>query len=124
MARTKAHAPAKTRLYSPRVFSKRTKQRFLAERTAELIRGLHREPSYPERIIIARCVAIEWDLRRTDFMLDQGSEPSGHMLRARLAGENRLRLDLAALGIRPGAPPQPSLADLVADMRHRKGAAA
>jgi hypothetical protein len=63
---------------------------------------------------IARAVAVEWDLRRTDAKLDAGEEPSGHMLRARLAAENRLRLDLAALGLKPTTPPQLTLAEILA----------
>jgi hypothetical protein len=109
-------------VYAPRRFNERSKQRFAANRRTELSRHLGRDPSYPERIIIARVIAIEWDLRRTDAMIDDGVEPSGHLLRARLAAENRLRLDLASLGMAPRKPPQPSLAEIVA--RHRSGVAA
>jgi hypothetical protein len=92
-----------TRLYTPRIFNRTTKPRFVRDRTAALIRHLGRVPSYPERIIIARIVAIEWDLRRTDAKLDEGKELSGHDIRGRLAAETRLRLDLVALGLHPGA---------------------
>jgi hypothetical protein len=109
---TNVQAPAKARFYKPRTYTKRTRLRFERDRTVELIRHLGREPSYPERIIIARCVGIEWELRRLDAKIDSGDELSGHALRARLAGENRLRLDLQALGLRPAAAKPPTLADL------------
>jgi hypothetical protein len=116
-------APAKSRFYKPRTYTKRTRLRFERDRTAELIRHLGREPSYPERIIIARCVGIEWELRRLDAKIDAGDELSGHALRARLAGENRLRLDLRELGMRPAAPKAPmTLADLRAEANRRPAA--
>jgi hypothetical protein len=37
-------------------------------------------------------------------MIDAGYEPSGHMIRGRLAAETRLRLDLRELGLAPAAP--------------------
>jgi hypothetical protein len=112
------------RLYSPRRFNKQSRARFTANRTAELIRHLGREPSYPERIIIARVVAIEFDLRRYDAALDRGEELSGHALRARLAAETRLRLDLAALGTQPAKPKGPSLAEHMARLAAEAEAAA
>jgi hypothetical protein len=101
-------------LYAPRRFNKRSRQRFSADRTAELIRHLGREPSYVERILISRIIAVEFDLRRIDAKLDAGDELSGHDMRARLAAENRLRLDLQALGMKPTAPTAPSLQDYLA----------
>jgi hypothetical protein len=55
-----------SRLYRPRIFNRTTKSRFLRDRTAALIEHFGREPSYPEQIMIARAVAIEWELRRLD----------------------------------------------------------
>jgi hypothetical protein len=116
-------APAKSRFYKPRTYTKRTRLRFERDRTGELIRHLGREPSYPERIIIARCVGIEWDLRRLDAKIDAGDELSGHALRARLAGENRLRLDLQVLGMRPAAAkPLDPLEAIQAHIARRRGA--
>jgi hypothetical protein len=100
--------------YRPRCFNKRSRQRFERDRVAELTRGLGREPSYAERILISRIVAVEWDLRRIDAKLDAGDELSGHMMRARLAAENRLRLDLRELGLKPTPPKAPSLAEVLA----------
>jgi hypothetical protein len=105
---------ASGRLYRPRRFNKQSKQRFERNRLGELVRHLGREPSYPEKIILSRVVAIEWDLVRTDSRLDAVEEPSGHLLRARLASETRLRLDLAALGLKPTAPPKMTLDDYLA----------
>jgi hypothetical protein len=97
--------------YAPKIYNKRSRQRFARDRTAQLIRHLGRPPSYPERILISRIVAVEWDLKRLDARLDDGEELSGHAMRARLAGENRLRLDLRELGLQPAAAPAPSFDD-------------
>jgi hypothetical protein len=108
------------RLYAPRSFNRRSRQRFSAARTTELVRHLARPPSFPERIIISRVIAIEFELRKYDDAIADGVELSGHALRARLAAENRLRLDLAALGLQPatksdpGAPLREHLARLAA----------
>jgi hypothetical protein len=96
--------------YRPQVYNKRSKQRFERDRTRQLIRHLDREPSYPERILISRIVAVEWDLRRIDARLDAGQEISGHAMRARLAGETRLRLDLRELGLAPSGASDPRAA--------------
>jgi len=101
------------RLYRPRRFNRQSKQRFEKNRIDELVRHLGREPSYPEKILISRVVAIEWDLRRLDSKLDAGNELSGHDIRGRLAAETRLRLDLQALGMRPAAARAPSLSELM-----------
>jgi len=112
------------RLYTPRRFNKQSKQRFERNRLGELLRHLGRDPSYPEKIILARIVAIEWELRRTDAILDAGAEPSGHMLRGRLAAETRLRLDLKAIGMQPATPRGPTLAEHLARHYPSKGAVA
>jgi hypothetical protein len=101
--RKPAQARASTRLFEPRTFSRRTRQRFARNREAELLRSLGREPSYPERILISRIIRVEWELLRTDAKLDEGKELSGHDIRGRLAAETRLRLDLRELGLQPAA---------------------
>jgi hypothetical protein len=74
--------------------------------------------------LIARTIANEWDLRRLDHRLDVGEELSGHAARLRLALENRLRLDLQALGLQPIPPPSPSLDEHIARLpRHGSDAA-
>jgi hypothetical protein len=95
------------RLYSPRAFNRRSRQRFSAARTEELVRHLARPPSFPERIIISRVIAIEFELRKYDDAIADGVELSGHALRARLAAENRLRLDLRELGLAPASANEP-----------------
>jgi hypothetical protein len=102
---------AKRRLYSPRKFTARTKARFGVDRTAELVGHLGRAPSYPEQLIIDRIINLEWWLRRLDARLDAGEELSGHAIRARLAAETRLRLDLAALSPAIVAPAGRTMAD-------------
>lgn len=61
-------------LFQPRTFNKRTRQRFVYDRMCELIAHLGRDPSYPERILIGRIAANEWDLRKLDARLDDGEE--------------------------------------------------
>lgn len=65
-------------------------------------------------ILICRVVSNEWDLRRLDHRLDHGEELSGHAARLRLALENRLRLDLRELGLKPVASAAPSLSEYLA----------
>jgi hypothetical protein len=101
-------------LYAPRRFNKRSRQRFAANRTAELIRHLGREPSYVERIVIARIIAIEFWVRSIDAKLDRGEDLNGHDIRGRLAAENWLRLDLRELGLRPAAARAPTLSEVFA----------
>ncbi len=104
-------------LISPRTFNKRSRQRFTANRIAALTRHLGREPSYAEQILICRIVQLEWQLRRQDAQIDEGRELSGHAMRARLAAENRLRLDLRELGLKGAQPPEPSLDAYLASKR-------
>jgi hypothetical protein len=87
--------------YRPRIHNRISRARFRRDRTDQLVAHLGREPSYPEQILISRIVAVEWDLTRIDAKLDAGKELSGHDMRARLAAENRLRLDLRELGLKP-----------------------
>lgn len=110
--RTSEHRTTNGGLFTPRTFSRRTRQRFAVDRRRELVRHLGRDPSYPELIIISRIIAVEWELHRLDARIDAGEELSGHAMRARLAAENRLRLDLRELGLRPAAAQPPSLAEV------------
>ena len=105
------------RLREPRVFNRRARRRFEAERLVALTAHLGRAPSYAERLLIGRLLAIEWELRRQDAKIEAGEELSGHALRARLAAENRLRLDLQALGLQPAASRAPTPAASLAAAR-------
>lgn len=87
--------------WQPKVFNKESRRRFALARRRALAAHLGRPPSYPEQIIISRLIALEWWLRRLDARIDDGEELSGHAIRGRLAAENRLRLDLQALGLAP-----------------------
>jgi hypothetical protein len=109
--------PAGGPLYSPIVFNTRSRQRFRADRTRQLLAHLGRPATYTEQVLIARIVSNEWDLRRLDHRLDKGEELSGHAARLRLALENRLRLDLQVLGFEPKPAKTPLLADVLADLR-------
>lgn len=57
----------------PRVFNRRSRTRFAANRTAELVRHIGPEPSHPERVI-ARLIALEFELYK---IRRQGSTPAG-----------------------------------------------
>ena len=103
-------------LREPRVFNHRSRKRFSHERTLALVAHLGRPPSYTEKILISRCIANEWDLRKLDDRLDRGEELSGHAARLRLALENRLRLDLRELGFAPRPPPVRTLEDVKAEL--------
>jgi hypothetical protein len=121
--RTTAQRRAEGRLFAPRTFSHRTRQRFAADRRAELARHLGRPASYAERILIERVIANEWDLRKLDAR-DDVEKLSGHAMRARFAMENRLRLDLRELGMRgASAPRAPSLAEYLAAKAEASAAA-
>src|SRR5215469_3497092 len=111
---------ASRRLYTPREFTPRTRWRFERDRTAELTRHLGRPASYPEKTIICRILAIEWEQRGLDVKIDQGDELNGHQLRARLAAENRLRLDFVALGLKRREPRSLSLEEIRALATHRR----
>jgi hypothetical protein len=122
---TSRHKPPKAdtgRLYRPRQFNRVSRTRFERNRIGELVRHLGRPATFPERIIINRIVAIEYELLRTDAKLDRGEELSGHDIRGRLAAENRLRLDLVALGLE--ARPVVTGPKDAAEYLHGKGAAA
>jgi hypothetical protein len=84
------------RLYTPRKFNPTTRQRFFRSRTDGLIRHVGGAPSRAQLVLIRRIVRNEWDLLRLDARFDE-EELSGYAMRARLAMENRLRLDLNAL---------------------------
>jgi hypothetical protein len=101
-------------VYAPRIFNRRSRQRFCANRRAELMRHLGHRASYPERLIIERICSIEFWLRGLDARIDRGDELSGHVIRGRLAAENRLRLDLRELGLKGAEARAPSLAEYLA----------
>lgn len=107
--RAKPRLAAIPRPAAPHTFNLRSKQRFTTDRRRALTAHLGGAPSYPQMLLISRIIAIEWELRRQDAKLDAGEELSGHAMRARLAAENRLRLDLQALGPTAAArPPTPA----------------
>jgi hypothetical protein len=82
-------------------FTKQARERFARNRRQVLREHLGRDPTFPEQIIIGRCIALEWELLRQDAKLQRGEELSGHDIRGRLAAENRLRLDLMMLDRTP-----------------------
>jgi hypothetical protein len=100
-------------LFEPRKFTRQTSVRFRRRRTKELIAHVGGQPTTPQLILIRRIVANEWDLRRLDEQFSTG-ELSGHSMRARLAMENRLRLDLRELGMKPAEVLAPTLAETMA----------
>jgi hypothetical protein len=101
--------------YRPRKFNRLSRRRFERIRAAELMRHFGRTFTIPEQILVSRICAIEYDLIRLDAKLDAGITLSAHDIRGRLAAENRLRLDLVALGLERKSNPPPSLSDLLKD---------
>ena len=110
-ARNKPAPIGTVRPYRPVVFNRQSRTRFERNRTGELLRHLGRPASFPELLLIGRIVSVEWWLLKTDARIDEGIELSGHDIRGRLAAENRLRLDLVALGL--GPPKAPAAMDAV-----------
>lgn len=122
MEGTTAALNGRIRLWRPRIFNQQSRQRFTKDRERQLVAHCGGAPSYPQRVLISRIIRNEWDLMRLDQRMDH-EELSGHAMRARLAMENRLRLDLVALGLK-GAPERgPSLKDYIAGMAGPKAAA-
>lgn len=105
--------PTDSGLYQPRRFNKVTKQRFMRRRRLDLIAHVGGSPSQAQLILIARVCRNEWDLRRLDARMDE-QDLSEHAMRARLAMENRLRLDLRDLGHKAATKPVQSLAAYIA----------
>jgi hypothetical protein len=117
-------------LFAPRVFNSETRERFFRARRRQLISELGADATcYAARIMVDRIVSLEWELRRQDARLQAGEELSGHALRARLAMETRLRLDLRDLGLlkprnRSIAEADESLSEVVKEIAGDRGAAA
>lgn len=91
------------------MFNRQSRERFWRAHTTELTASLGREPSYAERLLIDRLAASLWQQQRLEAKMDAGEELSSHAMRAYNATGNRIRLDLAALGLKPPAarPPTP-----------------
>jgi hypothetical protein len=111
---------AEYRLYTPRLFNATTRQRFFRSRKNGMVRHVGSSPSRAQLILIGRIVQNEWDLLRLDAKMEGGL--SGHDMRARLAMENRLRLDLRDLGLQGATAKPPSLADYIASKVTKKAA--
>lgn len=106
------------RLSGPTAFNTKSKERFMRGRFRELVDHLGRKPSVTERILIQRICALMWMLLKFDERIDEEGlgEVSGHAQRAYLAAENRLRLDLQAIGLAPPKPSEPRWQDVMADI--------
>lgn len=94
-----------SRQYHPRRFTPTTKQRFFRDRRRGYIDHLGGTASRAQLTLIDRVIRCEWDLLRLDARADEG-DLSDHALRTKLALENRLRLDLVAIGLK-GASARP-----------------
>lgn len=103
-----------TRLYKPRRFNKVSKQRFYRNRHGELTAHCGGRPTRAQLILIDRCISNEWLLLRLDDRQELDGELSEHSMRAKYAMENRLRLDLRELGLRPAEEPTMTLDDYLA----------
>ncbi len=83
--------------------------RFIRNLEAELVAHVGGHPSITQRLLIDRIIKLRLQLDRLDERLDADGELSEHACRLRMAAENRLRLDLVALGLAPRPPPVPTL---------------
>jgi hypothetical protein len=109
-------------VYIPSRLNRRSRRRFALDRRRGLIAHLGREPTYPERLLIGRTIALEWLLMRLDARIENGQALTESTFRSRVAAERRLRLDLTALGASPrigavAAAAQRTLADLEREER-------
>lgn len=104
---------ASSRLYQPRIFTARTKQRFRLDRERRLIKHLGGTVSDIQRLLIERIVEIEWAILRLSARAD-AAPLSPHASRELLAFHNHLRLLTRELGLKPAAPRPPSLAEIMA----------
>lgn len=98
--RRRKRRAASAGLYGPKTATARARQRFFASRTRDFGRHLGANPSIAQRILMTRAIRCEWDLRLLDRRLDEEGELSQHAVHLRASLENRLRLDLSALGLK------------------------
>jgi len=104
---------ASHRLYQPRTFSRRTKQRFRLDRMRRLERHVG-APNDMQRLIVERIIEVEWSILRLSARADD-QQLSPHAARELLAFHNHLRLLTRELGLKAALPRQPSLAELMAE---------
>jgi hypothetical protein len=95
------HFHASHRIFEPRTFHRRTRQRFARIREVELLRSLGREPSSTEKIMIACIVTDEWDIRRVNAKIERGEELSDRDMQAHENAKDRLTRNLYRLGLQP-----------------------
>jgi hypothetical protein len=115
------------RLSGPRVFNAKSRERFMRRRYRELAIHIGHPPSATERVLLERIVRLQWMLLRMDQRIEEEGlgELSGHAQRAMLAAENRLRCDIALLGLKAATEVKPlSLAELLKAERARRKFAA
>src|SRR5690348_10717463 len=94
-----ASKPAQTRLYAPRRFNPRSKQRFRRDRAQRLVEHIGGDPSDMQLLLIERVIEVEWSILRLSACADQGGL-SQHRARELLAFHNHLRLLTRELGLR------------------------
>jgi hypothetical protein len=85
-------------LYIPRRFNAVTRSRFFFDRKREYLKQLGHSPSTSELVNLHRAIEMEWVSLRAAGRLNRDGELPEGPARAWLAAENRMRLDLKALG--------------------------
>ncbi|HUB48347.1 MAG TPA: hypothetical protein VMB73_25505 [Acetobacteraceae bacterium] len=103
-------------LFMPLKFTPRARDRFVRARVRALLAHLGGHASVSQQILVHRAIRCEWDLLRLDRRLDAEGELSEHAIRVRGALENRLRLDLVALGLQPPQPREPTWQEALASI--------
>jgi hypothetical protein len=84
---------AKYRIYSPRVINAGSKQRFLRDRTAMLVKHIGGEPSRAQMVLIRRAAEVEWLLTK----FDHEDALSAHDARVYLSLHNTLTRTVALI---------------------------
>lgn len=109
------HETAGHRLYQPRSFSRRTKQRFRLDRMRRLEKHVGGAPNDMQRLLIERIVEVEWSILRLSARADD-APLSPHAARELLAFHNHLRLMTRELGLKGQSPPARTLDDIGAEI--------
>ncbi|HVC52761.1 MAG TPA: hypothetical protein VND87_12125 [Stellaceae bacterium] len=87
--------------------------RLLQETRDALIEHVGGSPSATQRALIERAAWLQLRVAQLDVRIAEGATFSDHDSRTYLAWSNSLGRTLAALGLKPAAPPVPRLADVL-----------
>jgi hypothetical protein len=105
------------KLRQPRRFTRMSRERFAKNRRQALLAHMG-DPSVVQAILIDRAVALEWALRQIDARItaDTPIDKLRALIRTAQGTESQLRLTLQALGMKPAAPVDKPLAEILAEI--------